>query len=372
MLGQQWQPGPGGPVVAGPGAGRRPGRRSLLIGMAAAAVVLLAAGTGVYFGVVRPDSHSTAASGVGGHGFADLAHLDTCSFVTRADFSDMVDDVTDVTVEPSDFDTCEAQVDHPKGGGTEIDVDFTTRRYDIAALNSSGRSTINPRGALHVGKPVNSAQDRCDRLVYRDDGVGISVGADSNSLLQQMSHETISQDVLCRLADKGIDIAVAALTANTAGTVVYPADSFGGADPCGGLTADDVRAAIGTTVTKDPAGPAHDCRWMSGDNIVVTVGARLTDNDPMREENSEQVAGRTTYQRASQSGTDCTVVTKGRHWDHWLGKYDDPMTKINSAGARTETMVIRATPSQATTTFVSRCAAANALAAKVWPTLPKS
>lgn len=330
--------------------------------------LVAAAGVGVYFAVARDSDTAVAKMRIDqGGGFDDLLRLDPCSFVEPKMFAAFANnplgDNPEIRIEPINFATCNIQL-------ASTDIRLESRLADAGEL--SGKSTTTQRGSVRIADLADT-ENPCQQLVFRPDGVGVRVW-DTTTVVNKWFPDSREQ---CRISDIATEAAVAALSGNTADRIEYPVSSLGGTDPCSLISAADLNTVSATSIGKQAATTlAHSCTWnMAGVTVHLmselraeSKSASAAESTPMSHQWEESIAGRRT--RVSEVYTfGCVLHVEGLTWKPWQGSHFNYREKFNDEVSNfVERAVLMVTyPANST----AACDKGKALAAAVWPKLPK-
>ncbi|MFC9996321.1 hypothetical protein [Nocardia sp. NPDC127526] len=334
--------------------------------------LVVAVGTGLYFGVVR-DSGGSSSDSLDGGGFDNLLTLDPCSYLDPDSFAGFADkgvgDAPAVRIEPTGFDSCAVELERSEKGGPRYTVTVRTETGYIVPSEVPDDLEVAERGAVQV-TTADVALD-CAQLIFRPDGTTVSVDTKASVTDAEGGY---SRETLCRIQDIATDAAVAALGANTADRMAYPADSLGGTRPCSRLEDAEIMSATGAVeVSKRERDRDYVCIWSAGP-ASVTLAAKLVPTAADRPDGArETIAGRqsTIVDQFFFSNTEtCDITLYGRTWTPWPGKqYDYAETGDDSSSGFIELTELSVSLFSGGSREEA-CRMARELAERAWPRLP--
>ncbi|MEU4804189.1 hypothetical protein [Actinosynnema sp. NPDC023587] len=292
----------------------------------------------------KDKSRATAVNLLG-----DLPTFDPCSLFDPADLKAYG---TAALSPPESLDYCPATLTTP--AGTELDVQVGS--LDQLASESEVRADYrNYRGGLRIAYQPDDTYQCARRLVFAD-LVTLSITVSNYNTAKTTSSE------LCNPADALATAAADRVLAEDAGHRAYQARSIGKVDPCSIAARDTVAKVPGLLGAKArPYPAAHQCRW-SRDGSVNPPRMRLTFTVGVPAEADggnttvEDVAGRRTAISRTAVTSLVLCVAETAHLPVGDGVSEIALVAVTLAPGSSVDLA---------------CTTAKAVAADVWPLLPR-
>jgi hypothetical protein len=312
-------------------AGGRSGRRRVAFGLVAAlvsaavvagAITLAPGGAGPPVTTPAPDAGPAPVT----LAIGDPRTADPCALIDVSALRQH--GTTDIEPNAGGMTSCWAFVAVRPRTDVALSVELMSVGYSPDPLGG----VREERGPLTV---VRYDFDRtyCTRRIHLPDSGLVRVTADSRA--------GVDERTVCAIADTGANAAVDRLL--EAGVTERPTPIAStvlvGQDACRLLTVGDLQSVPGIAPTPVPGLANWSCRWGDWDDPNVIVSFTRRDDDPMKDETTIDISGRSSLLAPGSTADECAVTLPQQRIDVnieavWVSVYD-PRAGADTCGAAT-------------------------------------